>query len=181
MTDPSIRGTKVVPLTTRSDERGSFVETFRQAWLPDGAPPMVQSNLSFSRAGVVRGLHFHRRQADYWCVLEGAAFVALFDLRVGSPTRGERWSDTFDADRELRGLYVPPGVAHGFCALTDLRLQYMVDTYFTGDDEQGIAWNDPDLTIDWPIDQPVVSARDAEAPSLTQIEDLPVFDPVAGR
>ena len=70
---------------------------------------MVQSNLSVSRAGVLRGLHFHRAQADYWCVLDGSAFVALYDLRDGSPTRGRAWWDTFDAGAGLCGLYVPPG------------------------------------------------------------------------
>lgn len=166
-------GVHVVPLTTRVDDRGSFTEVFRREWLPE-APEMVQSNLSRSRANVLRGLHYHRRQADYWCVLEGVAFVALVDLRQGSPTEGAVWWETFDASQGLHGLYVPPGVAHGFCALTDIALQYLVDQAFTGDDEHGIAWNDPDAAIPWPIDDPTVSDRDASNPPLAEaLRDAP--------
>jgi dTDP-4-dehydrorhamnose 3,5-epimerase len=135
---------------------------------------MVQSNLSRSRAGVLRGLHFHRRQADYWCLLEGTAFVALVDVRAGSPTERVVWWQTFEAGERLRGLYVPPGVAHGFYAVTDVALQYQVDAAFTGEDEFGIAWNDPDVAIPWPGEDPVVSARDASNPSLAEaIGDAP--------
>jgi dTDP-4-dehydrorhamnose 3,5-epimerase len=163
------RGVHVIELTTRGDPRGSFTETFRQEWLPAGVPGMVQTNLSISRTGVLRGMHVHQRQADYWCVIEGAAFVALHDLRADSPTHGTTWSETFDASKGLRGLYVPPGVAHGFCALTDLRMLYLVDSYFTGDDEFGFAWDDADAAIGWPISDPVVSERDAGAPALAEV------------
>lgn len=161
-------GAQVVDLTTRADDRGAFTEVFRQEWFP-GARVMVQSNLSRSRAGVLRGLHFHRRQADYWCVLEGTAFVALVDLRAGSPTEGSAWWRTFDASEGLRGLYVPPGVAHGFYAVTDVALQYLVDEAFSGDDELGFAWNDPDVAIPWPGGDPVISARDASNPPLADV------------
>jgi dTDP-4-dehydrorhamnose 3,5-epimerase len=137
---------------------------------------MVQSNLSRTRAGALRGLHFHRRQADYWCVLEGSAFVALVDLRAGSPTQDTVWWDAFDAARGLRGLYVPAGVAHGFLAVTDLMMQYLVDQAFTGDDEFGIAWNDPDLSIPWPHADPVVSGRDTSNPTMADVlQDRPPF------
>ena len=137
---------------------------------------MVQSNLSRTRAGGLRGLHFHRAQADYWCVLEGSAFVALVDLRAGSPTKDATWSETFDAAAGLRGLYVPAGVAHGFLALTDLTMQYLVDRPFTAEDEFGIAWNDPDLAIPWPHDDPVVSERDGSNPPLADVvQDRPPF------
>jgi len=137
---------------------------------------MVQSNLSRSRAGVLRGLHFHRRQADYWCVLEGTAFVALVDLRAGSPTEQATWWQTFDAGTAMRGLYVPPGVAHGFYAVTDLALQYLVDAAFTGEDEFGIAWDDPDLAIPWPSAEPLTSDRDASNPSLAEmLGEQPAF------
>jgi dTDP-4-dehydrorhamnose 3,5-epimerase len=138
----------------------------------------VQSNLSRTRAGGLRGLHFHRQQADYWCVLEGHAFVALVDLRAGSPTQDARWWDSFDASDGLRGLYVPAGVAHGFLAVTDLTMQYLVDRPFTGEDEFGIAWNDPDLAIPWPHADPVVSERDASNQPMVQVAlDRPSFEP----
>ena len=130
---------------------------------------MVQSNISFSRVGVLRGMHFHRRQADYWCVLDGTAFGALVDLRAGSPTERSAWWRTFDASEGLRGLYVPPGVAHGFYAVTDISLQYLVDEAFSGDDEFGFAWNDADAAIPWPGADPVVSERDASSPSLADV------------
>jgi dTDP-4-dehydrorhamnose 3,5-epimerase len=165
MTSDLPQWVRLVDLTVRADERGSFTETFRQEWFPH-VPPMVQSNLSVSRSGVLRGMHVHRRQADYWCWLEGSAFVALYDLRDGSPTHRQSWTRVFGAAERMEGLYIPGGVAHGFTALSDARLQYMVDGYFTGDDEQGFAWNDPDAAIAWPTTDPILSARDRRAPSL---------------
>src|SRR6059036_3038833 len=82
-----IEGVRVLALTAHEDGRGSVSEIYRREWVP-GRSEMVQANLSVSRAGVLRGLHFHRRQADYWCVLTGDAFVGLYDLRSGSPSQG---------------------------------------------------------------------------------------------
>jgi len=155
-----------IDLVTHADERGAFSETFRRSWLPEAAPSMVQSNLSYSREGVIRGMHFHRSQADFWVVLQGRAFIALLDLRAGSPTEGLVETLTIDAARARSGIYIPPGVAHGFCALTDVWLQYMVDAYYTGDDEHGFAWDDPEAGVSWPVERPVTSERDAAAPSL---------------
>jgi dTDP-4-dehydrorhamnose 3,5-epimerase len=138
---------------------------------------MVQANLSVSQEHVVRGMHFHRRQADYWSVVEGEAFVALFDLRRGSPTEGTGWWDRITSSDGYRGLYVPPGVAHGFCAMTEMRLHYLVDAYFDGGaDEFGFAWDDPDAAIPWPETSPVLSARDRANPSLIDAStDAPRF------
>jgi dTDP-4-dehydrorhamnose 3,5-epimerase len=130
---------------------------------------MIQSNLSVSHTGVLRGIHFHRSQADFWVFLEGRAFIALVDLRTGSPTERALQTLTIDAAEGRRGIYLPPGVAHGFLALTDAWLQYMVDAYYTGDDEQGFAWDDPDAAIPWPTDGPVLSERDALAPPLAEV------------
>jgi dTDP-4-dehydrorhamnose 3,5-epimerase len=168
-------GVVVVDLTLHQDERGAFAETFRQAWLPS-ASPVVQANLSRSSAGVIRGLHFHRRQSDYWCLIEGSAFVALADLREGSPTFREVRTAPFDASVSLKGLYVPPGVAHSICAVTAITLQYLVDAYFAGDDEFGVAWDDPELAVPWPVADPVLSDRDRSNPSLAQaLRDPPAF------
>jgi dTDP-4-dehydrorhamnose 3,5-epimerase len=171
-------GVVLVDLTLREDDRGSFAETFRQDWLPAASSPsVVQANLSRSRAGVIRGLHFHRRQSDYWCLIGGQAFVALADLRTGSPTFKEVRTSSFDASASLRGLYVPRGVAHGIAAVSAITLQYLVDAYFTGDDEFGVAWDDPYLAVPWPVQDPVVSDRDRANPSLAEVlRDPPVFD-----
>lgn len=154
-------------LAVRSDARGSFAETYRREWLPSGAREMVQSNLSRSKAGVLRGMHYHWEQADYWVVIEGKAFVALLDLRAGSPTEGERRELEMNGEHPA-GLYIPPGVAHGFYARTDVTLLYLVDAYYqaSASDEQGIAWDDPELGISWPESDPILSDRDRSNPPL---------------
>ncbi len=183
MNDPSIAGVETWELRRLGDERGSFAETYRREWLPAGAREMVQSNLSRSRAGVLRGMHYHREQADHWVVIEGRAFVALYDLRTGSPTRGERQELEMDG-QSPSGLYIPPGVAHGFSARTEVALQYLVDAYYgSGQDEHGIAWDDPELGIGWPDPEPVLSERDRANPPLAEaLHDPPGWvDPQAGR
>jgi dTDP-4-dehydrorhamnose 3,5-epimerase len=176
VTDPNppagIVGVEVRPLHRVADDRGSFAETYRREWLA-GAGEMVQSNLSRSKAGVLRGLHYHHRQTDYWVVIDGKAFVALLDLRAGSPTRGERLELEMDG-QDPTGLVIPPGVAHGFYARTDMALQYLVDAYYgAGEDEHGIAWDDPELGIAWPDPTPVVSDRDRSNPPLAQVPAPP--------
>lgn len=167
-----IEGVVVVELEPKEDERGSFAEVFRPEWVPDGFE-VAQANLSRSHQGVVRGMHFHRRQTDYWSVVTGRAFVALADLRGHRPgTPVTIWTQEVDA-APARGLVIPPGVAHGFAALTEMALLYLVDRPFDGSDEHGFAWDDPDAAIPWPIAGPVLSTRDAEAPSLVQALDEP--------
>jgi dTDP-4-dehydrorhamnose 3,5-epimerase len=163
-----IDGAHLFPLTVQSDGRGSFTEIYRREWIP-GSAAMPQANLSISSPNVLRGLHFHRNQADYWCVIQGAAFVGLFDLRPGSPTEGKKAEIRIAADDEPRGLYIPKGVAHGFYAETRVVLQYLVDRYFTGEDEFGIAWDDPDVMLDWPTRNPDLSERDLSNPPLAEI------------
>jgi dTDP-4-dehydrorhamnose 3,5-epimerase len=164
----SIDGVVVVDLTAHRDARGAMTELYRREWFSDG-PEMVQANLSDSQAGVLRGMHFHRRQTDYWVLLEGVALVGMFDLRRGS--RSERRAEhvRFDASEGLNGLLIPPGVAHGFFAETAIRLQYLVDLAFDGTHEHGIAWNDPDLGIPSPSRNPILSERDRSNPSLAEV------------
>jgi len=168
-----------VPLETRADDRGAFLEFFRRSWVP-GDTPALQGNLSRSRAGVLRGLHFHRHQWDYWMPVSGSAFVALVDLRAGSPT--QRQIATFTASSEEPAwLFVPPGVAHGFYAETDYTMVYLVAAYFDPSDELGVAWDDPTLGIAWPTDDPVLSERDRGNPSLADIlRDPPRYHPSVG-
>lgn len=170
-----IEGVQRFDLTRFADDRGWLVEDYRRAWVP-GAREMVQGNVSFSHAGVLRGLHFHRRQADWWTFVSGAAFVGLYDLREGSPTRGTGVGLRIDTDDGLRGLYLPAGVAHGFYAERDLYLQYLVDAYYDGADEFGLAWDDPDLGIGWPDARPITSERDERNPRLSEVlADPPAF------
>lgn len=168
-----IEGVLIVSLTGHPDDRGRFMETFRQEWFP-GKPAMVQGNRSDSSAGTVRALHFHRKQADYWYVPNGTIMVGLYDLRRSSPSRGTSKAFQIGEGNEV-GVYIPPGVAHGFQAVTDATLTYLVDNYYDPDDEHGVAWDDPDIAIPWPHPAAALSDRDKANPRLTDIAeaDLP--------
>jgi dTDP-4-dehydrorhamnose 3,5-epimerase len=145
-----------------ADGRGFLVEVFRER---DLGTRFVQANHSRSRAGVLRGLHFHKRQSDAWYVVSGTAQVGLADLR--DPERPAV------ATVELTGgdpatLLIPPGVAHGFLAITDLDLIYWVTHPYDASDEFGVAWDDPVLQVPWARRDPFLSERDATAPPLPQ-------------
>ena len=91
-------------------------------------------------------------------MVSGKVFVGLFDLRAGSPTEGRPEGIRLSGEEPRQALYIPPGVAHGFYAETDIVLQYLVDTYFTGEDEFGVAWNDPELGLNWPGSAPILAS-----------------------
>jgi dTDP-4-dehydrorhamnose 3,5-epimerase len=150
------------------DERGRFYETYRRSWFPLGRE-MIQGNRSDKAAGAVVGLHFHVHQADYWQVTSGTARVVLHDLRRDSPTEGETETLTLSGEN-CRGVFIPPGVAHGFASLTELTLTYLVDGYYNPADELGIAWDDPDVGADWGVTDPVLSARDKANPRLADVD-----------
>ena len=164
-----LSGVFLVHLAEHADDRGRLIETFRQEWFPD-KPQMVQGIRSDSKRGVVRALHYHRLQADYWHVPRGRIFVAMFDLRRSSSTRGRSLTLEIGEGAEI-GVYIPPGVAHGFQAVTDASLTYLVDRYYDASDEYGLAWDDPDAAIPWPITDPVLSGRDRSNPNLSEIPD----------
>lgn len=147
------------------DERGVFVETFRQEWLPENAPTMVQGNRATRQKGTLVGLHYHLHQEDFWYVPFGTALVALHDLREGSPTNGK--SQTIEISGENhKCVYIPRGVAHGFLALTDMTITYLVDNYYNGSDELGVHFLDTEMAFDWPMsgDELTVSDRDKQNP-----------------
>jgi dTDP-4-dehydrorhamnose 3,5-epimerase len=154
----------VVEPNAHGDERGRFVETYRRSWFPLGRE-MTQANRSEKAAG---GLHYHLHQADYWYVLRGTARVVLHDLRQGSPTDGATLTLDLEGDHD-RGLFIPPGVAHGFASLTDLTLWYLVDGYYNPEDELGVAWDDPAVGADWGLSDPVLSERDQSNPTRDKI------------
>jgi dTDP-4-dehydrorhamnose 3,5-epimerase len=137
------------------------VETFRE---DDLGTSFVQGNHSHSQAGVLRGLHFHARQADVWYLVRGQARVGLADLRTQTETPAALTVDLSEDDPAT--LYIPPGVAHGFAALTEIDLVYWVTHYFDSKDEHGVAWNDPILAVPWQIENPILSDRDAKAERL---------------
>lgn len=171
---PLIKDVQLVTLTPYADERGRFMETFRKAWFPQRSWEIIQSNRSDSKAGVLRGLHYHFHQVDYWYVVSGRIRAGLCDLRPGSPTYGATQIVEIGEGNPL-GLFIPIGVAHGFVALTEATLTYVVDNYYDGADEHGIAWNDPDIALPWGVESPLLSPRDAANPWLKEIpaEKLP--------
>jgi dTDP-4-dehydrorhamnose 3,5-epimerase len=172
--DAPIAGVQIAELRVFGDERGRFMETFRREWFPQVSWDKMQSNRSDSQAGVLRGLHYHFHQVDYWYVPSGRIRAAMVDLRPNSPTFQQ--SMTLDMGEENNlGLFIPIGVAHGFAALTDCTLTYIVNNYYDASDEFGIAWNDTRYGLDWGVDAPLISERDANNPIFDAIpaEDMP--------
>ncbi len=169
-----IDGVQVAHLREYVDERGRFMETFRKEWFPQRSWEYVQCNRSDSRQGVLRGLHYHHHQIDYWYVPSGCLRAVLVDIRRSSPTYLNSYLVEMGEENEI-GLFIPVGVAHGFVALTDVTLTYTVDNYFDGADERGVAWNDPAFNLAWGLPDPLVSERDRNNPLLRNItaEDLP--------
>ncbi len=164
-----IHGVMTVPPDPFGDARGRFMETFRAEWFPQVTWDRLQSNRSDSSAGVLRGLHYHFKQVDYWFPVMGFIRVGLVDLRRSSPTYLRSVSLDLDGDNPM-GLFIPEGVAHGFAALTDCTLMYIVNNYYDGGaDEFGIAWNDPQAAIDWGVAEPALSARDRSNPLIADI------------
>ena len=171
-----IDGVYIVDPQIHGDERGYFVETYRRQWFPSGRE-MVQGNRGDRQAGAIVGLHYHLHQADYWYVPYGRVRVVLHDLREGSKTDGATLTidlgsepGTPGVDHDHRGIYIPPGVAHGFAALTDMTITYLVDGYYNPADELGVAWNDPAIGADWGVTDPIVSERDQANPRRHDIE-----------
>jgi len=160
---------ELIEPTSFGDDRGRFVETYRREWLPKGRE-MIQTNRSEKVAGSLVGLHYHLHQADYWYMLRGTARVVLADLRVGSPSEMATFVVDLDGDED-RGLFIPPGVAHGFASHTDMLLWYLVDGYYNPNDELGVAYDDPALDIDWGVSDPVVSERDKANPTVADIPE----------
>ena len=162
----------VVNPEVHADQRGIFVETWRRQWVPGGRE-MVQANRADRQAGSLVGLHYHLHQADFWYVAAGRARVVLHDLRVGSPTDGatESFNLGGDGTARPRGVYIPPGVAHGFAALSDVTMTYLVDCPYAPDDELGLAWNDREVAADWGLADPVLSDRDNANPLRSDIPD----------
>jgi dTDP-4-dehydrorhamnose 3,5-epimerase len=158
----AIAGVWVVEPEVFGDPRGLFIETYRREWFPHGRE-MVQGNRANRQQGALVGLHYHLHQADYWYVPFGHARVVLHDLREGGPTDGATLELDLTGDNH-RGVFIPPGVAHGFAAVTDMVITYLVDGYYNPADELGVMWNDPAIGADWGVTDPILSARDQANP-----------------
>ncbi|MFI7071913.1 dTDP-4-dehydrorhamnose 3,5-epimerase family protein [Micromonospora sediminicola] len=172
-----IEGAWEVTPRQHGDSRGLFLEWYRFDHLADavGHPlRLAQGNLSVSARGVVRGIHFADvppGQAKYVTCVRGAVVDVIVDVRVGSPTFG-RWEAVRLDDVDRRAVYLSEGLGHGFCALTDdATLSYLCSTTYDPTVERAVHPLDPELAIDWPAGTPLLSDRDAAAPSLAEARD----------
>jgi len=176
-----IPGLLIIEPAVYGDERGFFMETYSRDRYADAGLPInfVQDNLSVSAKGILRGLHLQHPngQGKLCSVLEGEVFDVAVDVRVGSPTFGQSLGLTLSSENK-RQLYVPPGFAHGFCVLSERAMfSYKCTDFYSAPSELGIAWDDPEIGINWPIPSPQLSGKDQENLRLRDIpaERLPRY------
>jgi dTDP-4-dehydrorhamnose 3,5-epimerase len=155
------------------DQRGFFLETYHaRKYAEGGVPgPFVQDNHSRSVQGTLRGLHAQGEhpQGKLVRAVEGEMFDVAVDIRPSSPTFG-RWVGVRLSGENFRQLYIPPGFAHGFCVLSEVvHVEYKCTDFYRPEDEIGIAWDDPEIGITWPLSQPVISAKDRALPRLRDL------------
>jgi dTDP-4-dehydrorhamnose 3,5-epimerase len=171
--DTHLKGVRLIIPRVFEDERGFFLETFNAGVFEECGLPVnfVQDNHSRSTRGVLRGLHYQYPtwQGKLVRVVSGEIFDVAVDIRPESPTYGQWYGVTLSGDNKHQ-LYIPPGYAHGFCVLSDtVDVTYKCTALYNPSEDAGIRWNDPDIGIDWPISDPVVSAKDRNAPLLKDI------------
>lgn len=182
--ETKLPGVLVLEPAVFGDDRGFFMETwnarrYEEAGIPG---PFVQDNAALSRKGTLRGLHFQHphSQGKLVQILSGEVLDVAVDIRVGSATFGQ-WVGEVLSGTNHRQLYVPPGFAHGYCVTSETAIfSYKCTAFYSPQTEGGIIWNDPDLGIEWPVDEPILSAKDAGCPRLKDVprERLPRFGEV---
>ena len=168
-----LSGLLVIEPQVFGDARGFFLETYNRRRYREAGLELdfVQDNLSFSRKGILRGLHAQNPnpQGKLLQVLQGEVFDVAVDLRRSSPTFG-KWHAVVLSAENKRQFYVPPGFGHGFAVLSETALfHYKCTELYSPKDELTIRWNDPDLGIEWPLKEPMLSERDAKAPWLRDV------------
>jgi dTDP-4-dehydrorhamnose 3,5-epimerase len=170
VTETKIAGVLMIEPKVFGDSRGFFLESFHaDRYAEYGIESnFVQDNYSRSTKGVLRGLHFQKNypQGKLVSVTSGVVFDVAVDIRQDSSTFGQWVGITLSAD-DHKQFYIPPGLAHGFCVLSDTAdFQYKCTDYYHPEDEASIRWNDPDIGIEWNISEPILSEKDAKAPFL---------------
>jgi dTDP-4-dehydrorhamnose 3,5-epimerase len=174
VTTTRLPGVVVIDPAVHGDARGFFLETFSLERYREAAGialPFVQDNHSRSRRGVLRGLHAQRRhpQGKLVRVARGEVFDVAVDIDPQSPTFGQ-WDGALLSDENHRQLWIPPGYAHGFLVLSEVAdFEYKCTDYYRPDDEIGVLWNDPDIGIEWPLPEPLLSAKDLALPRLADL------------
>ena len=173
--ETSICGCVIIEPTVFGDERGFFLETFHAARYADSAGinlPFVQDNHSRSSKRVLRGLHFQKTkpQGKLVRVVRGEVYDVAVDIRANSKTFG-KWEAVILSEHNKLQFWVPPGFAHGFVVLSDIAdFEYKCTDFYDSTDEGSILWSDPDLGIQWPVQNPIVSAKDAVAKQLADLD-----------
>jgi dTDP-4-dehydrorhamnose 3,5-epimerase len=173
VTESDLPGVLLIEVRAFPDDRGYFAETFNaQSYASHGIDAeFVQDNISYSRTGTLRGMHFQHPhgQAKLVSVLSGEVYDVCVDVRLGSPNFGRWFGITLSAENR-RQLFIPKGFAHGFLVTGKHALVlYKVSAYYEPSAERAIAWNDPALGIEWPATDPLLSVKDAEAPPLADV------------
>ena len=174
-------GVLVLKPAVHVDTRGFFMESYSARTFQSLGLHVhfVQDNHSRSMKGVLRGLHYQVNPGQVKLVraISGAIFDVAVDIRHGSPTFGRWFGQVLSEDNFLQ-LYVPAGFAHGFCVLSERAdIAYKVNTFYSPPDERGLRWDDPEIGIDWPVSDPLVSERDRHHPSLADINAEFVYQP----
>ena len=177
-----LEGALIIEPNVFNDDRGYFKETYQdERYKAHGIDVVfVQDNLSYSKKGTLRGLHYQypHSQAKLVQVIQGEVLDVIVDIRKGSPTFG-KWSGVRLTGGNHRQLFAPAGFAHGYCVLSDEAIfTYKCSDYYAPDCQKGILWSDADIGIDWPVEDPVLSEKDRGYPMLKQIagSDLPGMD-----
>ena len=181
VTKSILQGAMVFEPKVFGDDRGFFMETWNYNRYKEAGLDVkfVQSNLSKSSKGVLRGLHFQQPnpQGKLVQILTGEVFDVAVDIRKGSPTFGQWHGETLSGDNHKQ-FYIPEGFAHGFCVLSEMAIfSYMCTNFYDAKTENSLLWNDPQIEIDWPIDCPLLSDKDKNGLELKAItpNNLPVF------
>ena len=175
--ETELPGVLIIEPQVFGDERGFFLESFHAERYREAGIDMafVQDNHSRSRKGVLRGLHFQRRhpQGKLVRASRGSIFDVAADIDPASPTFGQYVGVTL-SDENHRQMWIPPGYAHGFCVLSDeADCEYKCTDLYYANDEGGVLWSDPDLNIQWPLSNPLLSAKDLALPSLADLAKDP--------
>jgi len=181
VTETELPGVLLIEPVIHGDDRGFFVETYNEKrYREHGIDALfLQDNHSLSRHGTLRGVHTQTRtpQAKLVRASRGEIFDVAVDIRLESPYFG-RWTGLFLSAENFRQCYIPAGFAHGFCVVSEIaEVQYKCTEYYNSEAEVSIAWDDSNISIDWPVGEPLLSAKDARALTLQEVAiSLPGVD-----
>ena len=178
----NIEGLLLIEPDLFSDGRGYFFESYnKEKYAEIGLDiNFVQDNISQSKKGTVRGLHYQvgdKAQGKLCQVVSGKVLDVAVDIRFGSPTFGKHYAHVLNSEKKIQ-IWIPPGLAHGFSVLSDEAIfSYKCTNYYSKDHERCILYNDPDLNIDWQVNNPVVSAKDLKAKKINEIDKDFIYTP----